>query len=138
MRIPSRDACVHVPTEWLQNRDAGGDVAEIDFEDSRHGVRYADPGQIFRFDLPRCSRPGDRDCTRNDAQSHQTAQSDLAPLPDVEVPQKHDWKGGADEVGDEGEDALRDEYVHYHLPREALSGLAQVPGFVHGVALEDV
>ena len=55
----------------------------------------------------------------------------------MEVPQEDDGEGGADEVGDEGEDALRDEYVHDHLQGEAVAGFAQVPDFADGVALED-
>ena len=56
----------------------------------------------------------------------------------MEVPQEDDGEGGADEVGDEGEDALRNEYVHDHLHGKAMARFAQVPDFVDGVALEDV
>ncbi len=115
MRIPPCNARMHIAAEGFQNRDAGGDVPDVDLEDPRHGIRYPDPRQILGLDLPRGGRPGNRDSARDDAQSHQAAQGDLALLSDLEVPQKDDGEGGADEVGEEGKHALRDEYVHYHL-----------------------
>ena len=101
MRIPPRNACVHVPGEGFQNRDAGGDITNIDFEDSRHSIGHADKRQIRRLDLPRRRCPGNCYRARDDAQPHQTAQSDFALLSDLEVPQEDDGEGGADEVGDE-------------------------------------
>lgn len=101
VRISPRDARTYVPAEGLQDRDAGGDVADVDFEDSGHGVWHTDPGQIFGLDLPRGSCPGDGDPPRDDSQPHQEAQTDFAPLPDFEIPQEDDWECGADEVGGE-------------------------------------
>lgn len=124
MRITARDTRVQVPDEGFQDRDAGGDVTNVDLEDPRHGIGDPDPGQIVRLDLPRRRHPRYRDPARDDAQAHQAAQGDLALLLDVEVPQEDDGEGGADEVGDEGEDALGDEYVHDHLQGEAMAGFA--------------
>ena len=138
MRIPPRDARTHVPAKGLQDRDAGGDVADVDLEDARHGIGDPDPGQVLGLDLPRRRRPGDGDPARDDAQSHQAAQGDLALRLDLELPQQDDGEGGADEVGGEGEDALRDEYVHHRCLGETFSGVVEVPHFVHGAALEDV
>ena len=138
MRISPRNARVHIPTERLRHRHAGGDIPDIDFEHLRHGIRDPDPGQIVRLDLPRRRHPGHRDAPRDETQSHQAAQRDLGPRPDFEVPQQDDGESGADEVGEEGEDALRDQDVHDHLRRETCSRCAQVPDFVHGAALEDV
>ena len=138
MRVTARDARVQVPAQGFHDRDAGGDVTNVDLEDLRHGIWYPDPGQIVRLDLPRRRHPRYRDPARYNAQAHQAAQADLALSLDVEVPQEDDGEGGADEIGDEGEDALRDEYVHDHLQGEAMAGFAQVPDFADGVALEDV
>lgn len=137
MRIPPRDARTHVAAERFQHRDAGGDVSDVDLEDARHGVGDTDPGYISGFDLPRRRRSGDRDRPRDDAQAHQAAQGDFAPLPDMQVPQEDDGEGGADEVGDEGEDALGDEDVHYGFRGEAFPGVVEVPDFVDRGALED-
>ena len=138
MRIPPRDARMHVAGKGLQDRNAGGDVADVDLEDARHGIGDPDPGEILRFHLPR--RGGARDCdaARDDAEAHEAAEGELAAGLDFEVAQQDDGEGGADEVGDEGEDGLRDEYVHDGLRREAVAGVIEVPDFVDGVALEDV
>ena len=40
MRVTARDARVHVPDKGFHDGDAGGDVADVDLEDPRHGVRY--------------------------------------------------------------------------------------------------
>lgn len=55
----------------------------------------------------------------------------------MQVPQEDDGERGADEVCEEGEDALSDEYVHDCLLGHAFSGISEVPDFVHGIALED-
>ena len=73
MRVMARDARVHVPAEGFHDRDAGGDVADVDFEDPRHGIRDPDPGQIVRLDLPRRRHARYRDPARDDAQAHQEA-----------------------------------------------------------------
>ena len=55
----------------------------------------------------------------------------------MQVPEEDDGEGGADEVCEEGEDALGDEDVHDCLFGHAFSGNAEVIDFVHGDALED-
>ena len=40
MRVMARDARVHVPDKGFHDRDAGGDVTDVDLEDPRHGIRY--------------------------------------------------------------------------------------------------
>lgn len=134
MRIPPRNARMHVPDKRFQNRDASGDITDIDFENPRHGIRHPNERQVFRLDLPRRRRPGNRDPARDDAQSHQAAQGDFGLLSDFEVPQEEDGEGGADEVGGEGEDALCDEYVHDCSRGETVPLVVEVPDFVHGAA----
>ena len=123
MRIPPRNARVHVPSEWLQDRYASGNIPNIDLEYPRHGIRDPDPRQILRLDLPRRCRPRDGDAAGDDAEPHQTAQRDFALQFDVQVPQEDDGERRADEVCEEGEDALGDEYVHDCLLGHAFSGI---------------
>ena len=56
----------------------------------------------------------------------------------MQVPEEDDGEGGADEVCEEGKDALGDEDVHDCLLGHAFSWVGEVPDFVHGVALEDL
>lgn len=70
MRIPPRNSRVHVPSEGLQDRYAGGNIPDIDLEYPRHGVRDPDPRQILRLDLPGRRRPRDSDAASDDAESH--------------------------------------------------------------------
>ena len=137
MWILPRNTRVHVPSERLQDRYARGNIPDVDFEYPRHRIGDPDPRQILRFDLPRRRRPRDGDSAGDDAETHETAQRDFALKFDVQVSKKDDGESGADEVCDEGEDALSDEDVHDCLFGHAFSGNAEVPDFVHGDALED-
>ena len=137
MGIAARDARAHVAREGPQERDASGDVPDIDLEDAGHGVGDGDPGQIGRLDLPGGGGAGDGDGPRDEAEAHEAAEGELGAGRDVQVPEEEDGESGAEEVGQEGYGALGDEDVHDGLRREARSGLALVPDFGDGVALED-
>ncbi len=136
MRIPARDARAHVPGKGLQDRDAGGDVPDVDFEDARHGVGHTDPGQIVGFHLPGSRGARDGDGAGDDAEAHEGAEGDFEAGFYVQGAEEEDGEGGEEEVGEEGEDALRDEDVHDGCGGEAGAGEGEVPGFGDGAALE--
>lgn len=70
IRIPPRDTRGHVPAECFQSRYAGSDVSDVDHEDSRHGIKYPNPRQVFGLDLPSGNCPSDSDASGDDPEPH--------------------------------------------------------------------
>lgn len=94
---------MHVSDERFQDRYARCDVPNVDLKHPAEGVWDANPGEVVgsNFWGGRCT--GDRDETCYDPKAHQAAESYLGLPADVEVAEKDDGKGGADEVCQEGD-----------------------------------
>ncbi|KAL8743610.1 MAG: hypothetical protein Q9190_004052, partial [Brigantiaea leucoxantha] len=61
MRVSPCNARMHISHKWFHDRRAGGDDADVDFEEARDVVGETDPGDVFGFGLPGEGCAGDGD-----------------------------------------------------------------------------